>query len=260
MRSPESNAVVTSTGQSAGINELDANGHTGERSVMSNIGGHDYQLVSDDDLFGDRAKRVYSFEPSPTTFRYLKKNILSAKLNNVTVVNAGVGAAPGSYELTFSPNNRSGGFVSNHTSASQGHRVERIEIIKGDDFVAANAIQRVDFIKIDVEGFERFVIEGLAVTIARDEPVVTLELNHWCLNAFQRTSVPDFFDFLRNVFPYLYAVDNESKDVKNLHDPNDSYHVMYKHIVFGFKYSNLVGATNKHQLQKLSEAFGIRIN
>jgi len=286
MSSPERNEIVTSTGQS-------------ERSVVSNIGGHDYQLVSDDDylnrvagkfepdtvrlfetlinpndtvfdiganigctsiLFGSRAKRVFSFEPSPTTFQYLKKNILSAKLNNVTVVNAGIGAAPGSFELTSSPNNRAGGFVSNHMSASKDHRIERIEIIKGDDFVAANAIQRVDFVKIDVEGFERFVIEGLAGTIARDKPVVTLELNHWCLNAFQRMSVPDFFDFLRKVFPCLYAVDNESRDVKNLHDRNDSYHVMYKHIVFGFKYSNLVGAANKHQLQRFSEAFGIRIS
>jgi hypothetical protein len=130
--------------------------------------------------------------------------------------------------------------------------------MKGDDFMKASAVPRVDFIKIDVEGFERYVIEGLSETMARDKPAVILELNHWCLNVFQRTSVPDFFDFLRNLFPYLYAV--EKKDIKNLHDRNDAYHVMYHHIVGGFKYPNLVGAFNKDQLHTFANIFGLQIN
>jgi hypothetical protein len=71
-------------------------------------------------------------------------------------------------------------------------------------------------------------------------------LNHWCLNAFQRTSVPDFFDFLRGVFPFLYAVDGT--DVRNLHDPDDSYNVMYQHIAHNFRYPNLVGAFDRSRV------------
>jgi FkbM family methyltransferase len=208
-------------------------------------------------LFSNKASKVYSFEPSPTTFHYLEKNTRAANLDNVNRVNRGLGKSAGSFELTFSKDNRSGGFVSNKISASEGHQVEKITIIRGDDFVRDNAVDRIDFIKIDVEGFERDVIEGLSATLARDQPAVTLELNHWCLNAFQRMSVPDFFDFLRDVFPYLYAV--EKDDIRNLHDQNDAYHVMYCHIVDGFKYPNLVGAFNRQQLARFADTYGLAI-
>jgi hypothetical protein len=199
-------------------------------------------------------------------------------LGNVEPLNLGLGKDAGTFELTFAPNNRSGGFVSNLTSASEGHQVEQITIAKGDDFIRERQIAKVDFIKIDVEGFEQSVIEGLAATIARDQPVVALELNHWCLNAFQRTSVPDFFDFLRSVFPYLYAVDMrytshlrdrlhrellpsfyDKKDARNLHDQDAAYHVMYRHILHGSSYPTLVGAFNPAQINALSARFGIEL-
>ncbi len=229
-------------------------------------------------LFGDLASKVYSFEPSPTTYRWLVQNVQRAKLNNVEPINLGLGKDAGTFELTFAPNNRSGGFVSNLTSASEGHQLETITIAKGDDFISERQVTKVDFIKIDVEGFEQSVIEGLAVTIARDQPIVVLELNHWCLNAFQRTSVPDFFDFLRGVFPYLYAVDMrytsnlrdrlhrellpsfyDKKDTRNLHDQDAAYHVMYRHILHGSSYPTLVGAFKPTQLNALSSTFGIQL-
>jgi FkbM family methyltransferase len=264
----------------------------GERSVQTMIGGKPYTLRSDDNylnaiagefepdivrlfdalvgpgdtvldiganigctsiLFGDRTRRVFSFEPSPSTFQFLSQNIQAAQLDNVTLVNSGLGKTAGSFDLTFSSDNRSGGFISDKTKASVGHQVETITILNGDDVVRQQGIERVHFIKIDVEGFEQNVIEGLAATIARDRPVVALELNHWCLTVFQRSSVPDFFDFLRGVFPYLYAVERD--DIRDLHDNNAAYHVMYHHVVCGFQYPNLVGAFEPVQLEKLAAAF-----
>lgn len=264
-----------------------------ERMVRTDIGGKQYWLVSDDDylnglgeafepamvflfdaliepqhtvldiganigctsiLFADRARQVYSFEPSTSTFQFLQKNITNAGCDNVTPANIGLGKSAGVYELTFSPNNRSGAFVSNQLRASDGHQVEPIRIAQGDAYIKAASVPKVDFIKIDVEGFEKDVIEGLAETISREKPVVVLELNHWCLNAFQRITVPDFFDFLRKVFPYLYAI--EVNDVRNLHDRNEAYHVMYHHIVGGFKYPNLVGAFHADQLNRFAHAYG----
>lgn len=269
-----------------------------ERMVHTDIGGRQCRLVSDDDylkglgevfepamvalfdtliepqhtvldiganigctsiLFADRVRQgqVYSFEPSPSTYQFLQRNIVTAGCDNVTPANIGLGKLAGVYELTFSPNNRSGAFVSNQLRASDGHQVESIRISQGDAYIKAASVSKVDFIKIDVEGFEKDVIEGLAETISRDKPVVVLELNHWCLNAFQRITVPDFFDFLRKVFPYVYAV--EVNDVRDLHDCNEAYHVMYHHIVGGFKYPNLVGAFHADQLRRFAHAYGKNI-
>ena len=174
----------------------------------------------------------------------LDKNIRAGTVGNVQVVNAGLGRTDGDLELMFDPNNRSGAFVTSQHIA--GYTVEKIKIFQGDSFIArANLAQRVGFIKIDVEGFELDVIEGLAQTISTHKPLVTLELNHWCLNAFRRMSVPDFIEALRTVFPVLYAVDGE--DAKNLHDQNETYEVMHRHIV-SFKYPAIVGAFSDDQL------------
>ena len=86
-----------------------------------------------------------------------------------------------------------------------GDAHERVSLMRGDEYLARKRVDRVDFVKIDTEGYEREVIEGLRGTLGTCRPVVFLELNHWCLNGFRRTSVPDFLDFLRGIFPVLYA-------------------------------------------------------
>lgn len=126
-------------------------------------------------LFGDLAARVDSFEPSPSTFEILKKNVSASSRSNIHIHNFGLGARNENLTLTFAPSNRSGSFVSDKTQASKGHSIENITIKKGDDnFYSAP----VDFIKIDVEGYEKNVIDGLQQTIIKNRPVVVLELNH----------------------------------------------------------------------------------
>src|SRR4051812_30699299 len=51
-------------------------------------------------LFGQRARRVIAFEPSPTTFRYLQRNIENAALPNVELHNLALGATEGTSQLT----------------------------------------------------------------------------------------------------------------------------------------------------------------
>lgn len=203
-------------------------------------------------LFGGLAKSVYAFEPSQSTFAFLEKNILRSGLKNVFPQNIGLGAEPGEYTLTFAPSNRSGGFVSNQTQASAGHTVEKIVIRQLDEVVNSLTLQKIDFIKIDVEGFEGNVLRGAAKTLSAHKPIVVLELNHWCLNAFQRTSIPDFFDLLRSMFPILLAVDGLS--YLNLHDENDSYTVMYHHILHR-RFPNIVAAFSEDKLHMFRELY-----
>jgi FkbM family methyltransferase len=202
-------------------------------------------------LFGARARRVIAFEPSPTTFRFLRDNIQRAGLQNVELHNVGLGRENGSSMLTFALNNRSGGFISD-TAASSGHVTEEIEIRRLDDMAAELAITHADFVKIDVEGFERNVLEGGRQFVARVTPVVALELNHWCLNAFQRICVPDFFDYLRSVFPLVFAVEGDT--YLDIRDAAERYIVMYHHINH-LRYVNLIGAFRETQLRDFRARF-----
>lgn len=203
-------------------------------------------------LFADLSKQVYAFEPSQTTFSLLKQNVLNSGLKNISLRNMGIGAESGEYPLTFNPSNRSGGFVSNQTQASAGHVTETIIIRQLDEVIQSLDVAKIDFIKIDVEGFEGQVLQGATQTLSTYKPVVVLELNHWCLNAFQRTSIPDFFDQLRSQFPILLAID--SSRYMNLHDENESYTVMYHHILHG-RFPNLLAAFDESRLHAFRELY-----
>jgi len=254
------------------------------REIAVNIGGKNYSITSDDSylehikngfepemvqlfrtvasdsevvldiganigctalLFGQLSKIVYAFEPSKTTFAFLERNISRSGLTNIFLQNIGLGSEQGESTLTFAPSNRSGGFVSNQTQASAGHTVEKIVIRQLDTIVNSLNLKKINFIKIDVEGFEGHVLCGATQTLSSYKPVVVLELNHWCLNAFQRTSIPDFFDFLRSIFPILLSVDGSN--YMNLHDESDCYTVMYHHILH-MRFPNIVGAFSEDRL------------
>lgn len=215
---------------------------TGDSRVILDIGAN---IGCTAILFGDLANSVHAFEPSPTTYGFLKRNVESNGAGNIHLHNHGLGSVAATTTITFASNNRSGGFVSNQTKASSGHETEEISIRTVDEIAAELALENLDFIKIDVEGFEGHVLKGASATLVRHRPVVVLELNHWCLNAFQRTSVPDFFDQLRSVFPILLAVDNGR--YLNLHSPDESYEVMYHHIM-GMRFQNVIGAYDEAQL------------
>lgn len=57
-----------------------------------------------------------------------------------------------------------------------------------DGIVDALGLDRVDFIKVDVEGFEPQVLKGALQTIERFNPIIYLEFNSWCLMAFGETN------------------------------------------------------------------------
>jgi FkbM family methyltransferase len=208
-------------------------------------------------LFGELAKSVYAFEPSPTTFAFLEKNVMNSGLRNIYPLNMGLGSQTGETTLTYSQKNRSGGFVSNQTQASAGHVTEKIIIRKMDEALKPYNLKNVDFIKIDVEGFEGHVIKGGENTLTTHKPVVVLELNHWCLNAFQRTTIPDFFDFLRSVFPILYAVDGAG--YLDLNNESESYMVMYHHILH-FRFPNILAAFDESRLTAFKSLYQHQFN
>lgn len=203
-------------------------------------------------LFGELSKSVHAFEPSASTFAFLKKNIANSGRKNIVAHNIGLGEEPKLTTLTFAPANRSGGFVSDQIKTNADYTTETINIKTLDDIVAEQAIQNIDFIKIDVEGFEGHVLRGGKKSLLANKPIVVLELNHWCLNAFQRTSVPDFFDFLRSVFPILLAVDRSY--YLDLNSEEESYTVMYEHIV-NSRFNNIVAGFEEEKFIQFREQY-----
>jgi hypothetical protein len=81
--------------------------------------------------------------------------------------------------------------------------------------------------------------------------MVVMEMNHFCLNVLQRITIPDFLDFMRSVFPYLYAIDTDNKTIADLHQPDPAYMVMHEHVV-RFRFPNLAGGFDPILGEKLA--------
>ncbi|MGV3712279.1 FkbM family methyltransferase [Pseudolysinimonas sp.] len=70
-----------------------------------------------------------------------------------------------------------------------------------DAWVARDGVEKVSFIKVDVEGFEPSVVEGASALIERDRPSLLLEIEDRRLVRYGRTTADDFHRHLMTRWP-----------------------------------------------------------
>ena len=148
-------------------------------AVILDIGGHAGQYAK---LFARMAKhgQVYSFEPSGYSCSILRLAVRSNGFSNIHLIDKGLSDRPGSLIL-HTPLKDNGTFryglahMGEIDRAGPYHHQE-VPVTTIDRFVADEGLQRLDFIKMDVEGLEMRILKGGAQTIARHRPVMLLEL------------------------------------------------------------------------------------
>jgi FkbM family methyltransferase len=118
---------------------------------------------------------VYSFEPDSENYRYLKKNKEDNAFQNITLFNKALGAEPGTARLfKLYENNTGANRILNQNDSATAS--ETIEIITLDSLKQQGIIQKVDLLKIDVEGYEPFVLQGASEIIRTWHPILFIEL------------------------------------------------------------------------------------
>jgi hypothetical protein len=115
-----------------------------------------------------------------------------------------------------------------------------------DEYVKRISLHRVDFLKIDVEGFELEVLRGAKRTIERCKPLIYCEVNHWCLNVFQRICLPDFIEEVQAFCPHVFAIDTDLQYL-DLSDPS-SLTRFYRAHATKFQFLNLLCGFDKQAL------------
>ena len=103
---------------------------------------------------------IYAFEPQPEIFKCLETNVLLNNCTNVKVYNFGLSDSN-------TCQNNFGAF----RICDTGDNI--IQVRKGDDLGLTN----IGFIKMDVEGHELKVIEGLEHTIRENLPIILIEIH-----------------------------------------------------------------------------------
>lgn len=120
--------------------------------------------------------RVYSFEPVPQTFHILEHNVLSAKLNQVSPLCLAASNTTGKATISI-PTYSDGGENMYEASLERSGTGTGIEIstVRLDEQFAD--LDRLNFVKLDVEGHEPAVLDGMQGIITRHHPAFLIEIN-----------------------------------------------------------------------------------
>lgn len=118
---------------------------------------------------------VYAFEPLEPAFGYLSK---TAALNpRIVPVKKGLGDENTSDSIFYDAcNTGASSFLKNMCVGESSETA--VEMVRLDDFVRKNALPRVDFIKADIEGYERYMLMGAQETLRRFAPKLALCTYH----------------------------------------------------------------------------------
>jgi FkbM family methyltransferase len=147
--------------------------------VVYDIGGFEGLVTL---FFSVRAEAVVVYEPNPQSRSRLMENLRLNHVQNVTVRPVGVGAASETKTIIFDPL-MPGAATANASIGSQIRetagriRTAEIQIVRLDDDIREHDLPTPDFVKIDVEGLELAVLQGMAQTLATVRPNLYIEMH-----------------------------------------------------------------------------------
>ncbi len=168
---------------------------------------------------------VYSFEPGPETYALLTQTIATNGLSNVRAQQLALAATAGTLDFLANPVSGSASHLAPASRALGGSNLQ-VQVRTLDEFAASNGLNRIDLIKIDVEGFELDVLQGAAAILATRQSKVFLEFNSYTLIAFGNQNPRAVLEFLTGTFPNVYrliegqlvAISSDTDRLRFIHD------------------------------------------
>ncbi len=132
--------------------------------IGANIGFWTNFLVSD-----CQAQKVFSIEPEPNNGQLFKSNVqMNDAGSKVQFFPMAVGDRAGQLDLYLSDDN-----AGDHQlyQSDQGRKHIKVDVNRVDDLIGSEV---VDFVKMDVQGFESYVVNGMLGLLERSQDIVVL--------------------------------------------------------------------------------------
>jgi FkbM family methyltransferase len=176
----------------------------------------------------DSDGRIVAFEPHPITYNYLQKSVAANQNNSracprVDTFNLAATPEPVSLDLRLNPENRGDNRTYHGTYHGKVEAWDTIAI-EGrpvDDVLAEIGIQEVNFVKIDIQGYEQNAITGFQKTLARSQNVILLS-EFWPKGLKEAGgSAQEYLQMLKNLGFRLYVLNEKPYGtVTPLEDPD----------------------------------------
>jgi FkbM family methyltransferase len=159
---------------------------------------------------------VIAFEPVPRNIDMFRKSIEVNRLKNICLLDVAASTRSGEAVIRIAENFATASLVWHRNVRSAQEFVIRTVVV--DELVETGKIGKPRFVKIDVEGAEAEVLEGMRRTIAAARPVLFVEcsdlgrdktwnllrgLGYRCQSATDRKWVDDFEKYRHSDFLWL---------------------------------------------------------
>ena len=142
--------------------------------------------------------KVFSFEPHPITYKYLVENVILNEAHNIITENCGIANKVGYLYFTNSLDD------TNHIALNNENDTIKIPVKKLDDFTENE--KKIHLLKIDVEGFELFALQGAIETLRKTEILI---FESWAETQRQYNySFSELFSFIINFGFEIYKIED----------------------------------------------------
>jgi FkbM family methyltransferase len=177
---------------------------------------------------GEKGK-LFAFEPIKETFWRMRENLALNKCANVIPFQAAVSNKQGKATMNVFPE----GYGAWNTFGKPVFgkiapvAVEKVDILSLDSFAKSQSIKKIDFLKIDVEGFERDVLEGARELMSNNRvKYLSFEISDIPLKGAGRTS-SEIFSILHEYGYKAYEFDPKKKKFVGPILESDSFYQNY---------------------------------
>jgi FkbM family methyltransferase len=154
---------------------------------------------------------VWAFEPDPDNFAALQSNLRANRCVNVSAVHSAVGAASGEGQLYLSDAHKGDHRV---YQSDNGRAKIPVQMVALDDFFPPD--QRLDLVKMDIQGAEGMALAGMKRVI-KSNPDLVIVLEFWPSGLRQAGSSPEgILEGLQEQGFTLEQIDEHSGELRNV--------------------------------------------
>lgn len=148
--------------------------------------------------------RVSSFEPVPSMRKRLLDNVALNAMSNISVHDVAVSNAEGVLPLFEGPEGHKG--ISSLRHIDNSAATIEVKTVPLDTF--RDTVSTVRLVKVDVEGAEQLVLEGMANILKEDRPYIVIEITDDYLQAFGHGAIR-LANYLTEMGYRMYAIRTE---------------------------------------------------